>query len=235
MIETGKVLIVNVKGGTIMSESKSCILRLCRYRRTLKDLKELGYVKIFSDNLGEATGVTATQVRKDFSLFGISGNKKGGYLIDNLIEKINYILGKDEIQKVILVGAGNLGSALTRYKGFEKEDINIVAAFDADPAKNVKVNNIQVHPIKDVFDYVRNHKVRVAVLAVPSMVAQEVSEILISAGIRGILNFAPVTLKVPERIIVNNVNLAIELENVIYYVNARERNEKQNKTNPVQS
>ncbi|OGF45208.1 MAG: redox-sensing transcriptional repressor Rex [Candidatus Firestonebacteria bacterium RIFOXYA2_FULL_40_8] len=218
-----------------MSESKSCILRLCRYRRTLKDLKELGYVKIFSDNLGEATGVTATQVRKDFSLFGISGNKKGGYLIDNLIEKINYILGKDEIQKVILVGAGNLGSALTRYKGFEKEDINIVAAFDADPAKNVKVNNIQVHPIKDVFDYVRNHKVRVAVLAVPSMVAQEVSEILISAGIRGILNFAPVTLKVPERIIVNNVNLAIELENVIYYVNARERNEKQNKTNPVQS
>lgn len=218
-----------------MSGSKSCILRLCRYRRTLKDLKELGYVKIFSDNLGEATGVTATQVRKDFSLFGISGNKKGGYLIDNLIEKINYILGKDEIQKVILVGAGNLGSALTRYKGFEKEDINIVAAFDADPAKNIKVNNIQVHPIKDVFDYVRSHKVRVAVLAVPSAVAQEVSEMLISAGIRGILNFAPVTLKVPERIIVNNVNLAIELENVIYYVNAKERNEKQGKSNIVSS
>ncbi|MFH1074766.1 MAG: redox-sensing transcriptional repressor Rex [Candidatus Firestonebacteria bacterium] len=218
-----------------MSESKNCIFRLCRYRRTLKDLKELGYVKIFSDNLGESTGVTATQVRKDFSLFGISGNKKGGYLIDNLIEKINYILGKDEIQKVILVGAGNLGSALTRYKGFEKEDINIVAAFDADPAKNIKVNNIQVHPIKDVFDYVRNHKVRVAVLAVPSVVAQEVSEMLISAGIRGILNFAPITLKVPERIVVNNVNLAVELENVIYYVNARERNEKQNKANLIQN
>ncbi|MEI6845783.1 MAG: redox-sensing transcriptional repressor Rex [Candidatus Firestonebacteria bacterium] len=210
-----------------MSESRNCILRLCRYRRTLKDLKELGYVKIFSDNLGEATGVTAAQVRKDFSLFGISGNKKGGYLIDNLIEKINSILGKDEVQKVIMVGAGNLGSALARYRGFEKEDINIVAAFDADPAKQGKVNNIQVYPIKDVFEYVRNNKVRVAILAVPATVAQEVSEILVSAGIRGILNFAPVTLRVPERMVINNVSLAIELENVIYYVNAKERGEKQ--------
>ncbi|MCX5777107.1 MAG: redox-sensing transcriptional repressor Rex [Candidatus Firestonebacteria bacterium] len=216
-----------------MSESKNCILRLCRYRRTLKDLKELGYVKIFSDNLGEATGVTAAQVRKDFSLFGISGNKKGGYLIDNLIEKINSILGKDEVQKVIMVGAGNLGSALARYRGFEKEDIDIVAAFDADPAKQGKINNIQVYPIKDVFEYVRNNKVRVAVLAVPATVAQEVSEILVSAGIKGILNFAPVTLRVPERMVINNVSLAIELENVIYYVNARARGEKQkNEINP---
>jgi redox-sensing transcriptional repressor len=216
-----------------MSESKNCILRLCRYRRTLKDLKELGYVKIFSDNLGEATGVTAAQVRKDFSLFGISGNKKGGYLIDNLIEKINSILGKDEVQKVIMVGAGNLGSALARYRGFEKEDIDIVAAFDADPAKQGKINNIQVYPIKDVFEYVRNNKVRVAILAVPATVAQEVSEILVSAGIKGILNFAPVTLRVPERMVINNVSLAIELENVIYYVNARARGEKQkNEINP---
>jgi redox-sensing transcriptional repressor len=199
----------------------------------LKDLKELGYVKIFSDNLGEATGVTAAQVRKDFSLFGISGNKKGGYLIDNLIEKINSILGKDEVQKVIMVGAGNLGSALARYRGFEKEDIDIVAAFDADPAKQGKINNIQVYPIKDVFEYVRNNKVRVAILAVPATVAQEVSEILVSAGIKGILNFAPVTLRVPERMVINNVSLAIELENVIYYVNARARGEKQkNEINP---
>lgn len=209
-----------------MSESKNCILRLCRYRGALKDLKELGYVKVFSDNLGEATGVTAAQVRKDFSLFGISGNKKGGYLIDNLIEKINSILGKDEIQKVIMVGVGNLGSALVKYKGFEKEDMQIVAAFDADPAKQNKINNTPVYPIKDVFDFVRNNKVRVAILAVPAVVAQEVSEILVSAGIRGIVNFAPMTLRVPERVVVNNVNVAIELENVIYYVNAKERNEK---------
>jgi len=210
-----------------MSESKNCIQRLCRYRRALKDLKELGYVKIFSDNLGEATGVTATQVRKDFSLFGISGNKKGGYLIDNLIEKINSILGKDEVQEVIMVGAGNLGSALSRYRGFEKEDIKILAAFDADPAKQGKINNIQVYPVKDVFEYIKTNKVKVAILAVPATVAQEVSEILVAAGIRGILNFAPVTLRVSEKIVVNNVSLANELENVIYYVNAKGRSEKQ--------
>ena len=131
------------------------------------------------------------------------------------------------IQKVIMVGAGNLGSALARYRGFEKEDINIVAAFDADPAKQGKVNNIQIHNIKDVFEYVKINKVKVAILAVPATVAQEVSEILVSAGIKGILNFAPVTLRVPEKVVVNNVSLAIELENVIYYVNARHRGEKQ--------
>ncbi|MEI7905365.1 MAG: redox-sensing transcriptional repressor Rex [Candidatus Firestonebacteria bacterium] len=209
-----------------MSESKNCIVRLCRYRRCLKDLKELGYVKVFSDNLGEATGVTAAQVRKDFSLFGISGNKKGGYVIDNLIERINNILGKDEVQKVILVGTGNLGSALLKYKGFEKEDIQITAAFDADSAKQIKTGNNQVFPVRDILDYVKQNRTRVAILAVPAAVAQEVTEQLIAAGIRGILNFAPVTLRVPESIIVSNFNLAIELENVIYQVSVREKNKK---------
>ncbi len=209
-----------------MSESKSCIFRLFRYRRCLRDLKELGYVKVFSDNLGEASGVTAAQVRKDFSLFGITGNKKGGYIIDALIDKLNYILGKDEVQKVILVGTGNLGSALLRYKGFDKEDIQVSAAFDADPAKQMKSGVLQVYPVKDILDYVKTNRIRVAILAVPSVVAQESAEMLIAAGIRGILNFAPVTLKVPEKVIVNNINLAIELENVIYHVSVREKNHK---------
>ncbi len=209
-----------------MSESKSCIFRLFRYRRCLRDLKELGYVKVFSDNLGEASGVTAAQVRKDFSLFGITGNKKGGYIIDALIDKLNYILGKDEVQKVILVGTGNLGSALLRYKGFNKEDIQISAAFDADPAKQMKSGAIQIYPVKDILDYVKINRIRVAILAVPSVVAQESAEMLIAAGVRGILNFAPVTLKVPEKVIVNNINLAIELENVIYHVSVREKNHR---------
>jgi redox-sensing transcriptional repressor len=208
-----------------MSNPKSCIPRLCTYRHSLKHFKSLGYVKIFSENLGESAGVTATQVRKDFSLFGISGNKKGGYVIDNLLERISLILGKEETQNVILVGTGNLGSALLKYKGFEKEDIKIIAAFDADPAKNIKVNNIQIHPIKDIIEFIRDNKVKVAILAVPPAVAQEVSELLVSSGIRGILNFAPITLRLPEKVLVSSVNLAVELENLIYYVNAYERNE----------
>jgi len=206
-----------------MLSSKNTIFRLCRYRHCLKDLKNLGYVKVFSDNLGEAVGVSAAQVRKDFSLFGISGNRKGGYIIDDLLEKINHILGKDEIQKVILVGVGNLGSALLKYKGFEKEGIQIVSAFDADPAKQVKVGNIQVYPIKDISEFIKNNNIKIAILTVPGIVAQEVCEMLVSAGIRGILNFAPVNLRVPEGIIVSNVNLAIELENLVYFVCSMER------------
>jgi redox-sensing transcriptional repressor len=213
-----------------MSESKNAILRLSRYRSSLKNLKDLGYVKVFSENLGELAGVTSVQVRKDFSIFGISGNKKGGYLIDALIEKINTILGKDEPQKVILVGAGNLGSALLKYRGFEKEDIFLTAAFDADPAKIVKTGNIHVNALKDLPDYVKANKIDVAILAVPSAVAQEVTDLLMKSGIKGILNFTPVTLRVNEDMVVNNVNLAIELENIIYYVRAKQSGEKRNQS-----
>jgi len=209
-----------------MPEPRNCIFRLFRYRRCLRDLKDLGYVKVFSDNLGSASGVTAAQVRKDFSLFGITGNKKGGYIIEVLLEKMNRILGKDEVQKVILVGTGNLGSALLKYKGFEKEDISLVAAFDADPAKHGRIGNIPVYPVRDILDFVKQNRIKVAVLAVPAAVAQESAEMLIASGIRGLLNFTPVTLKVQNVIVVNNINLAIELENAIYYVNALEKKQK---------
>ena len=206
-----------------MTQPRNCIMRLSRYRCCLITFKNLGYIKIFSDNLGDASGVTASQVRKDFSVFGISGNKKGGYQITDLLEKIDRILGKDRIQKVILVGAGNLGSALLKYRGFENEDIDIVAGFDADPAKCGKKGDTQILPVDNIFEFVRKNTIKVALLAVPAAVAQQISELIVSAGIKGILNFAPVTLQVPEKIIVTNVNLAIELENVIYYVNALEK------------
>lgn len=209
-----------------MSDSRACILRLSHYRRSLLEFRDLGYVRVFSENLGRAAGCSAAQVRKDFSLFGISGRPKSGYLIEALLEKINGILGKNRTEKVVLVGAGNLGSALLRYKGFEREDIGIAAAFDADPAKQGKVGGIPVFPMADVFSFVRENGVRTAVLAVPGVVAQDVCETLVSAGIRGFLNFAPVTLRVPERVVVHNINLAIELENLIYFVHVRERKEK---------
>ena len=206
-----------------MQESRNAALRLSRYRRCLLDFRDLGYVRVFSDNLGEAARVTPTQVRKDFSLFGISGNKRGGYRIDALLEQINRVLGKTSLQKVVLVGAGNLGSALLKYRGFEREEIVIEAAFDADPAKQTQAAGVPVLPLSEIFSFVREHGVRVAVLAVPAAVAQEVAELLVSAGIRGILNFAPVHLKVPELVVVNNVNLAIELENILYHVHVLER------------
>jgi redox-sensing transcriptional repressor len=116
--------------------NKKCILRLLRYKNALHRFDGLGFVKIFSDNLADAVGVTASQVRKDFSLFGISGNKRGGYQIDALLEKLNGLMGKNETQKVVIVGGGHIGTALMKYKGFEKEGIKIVACFDIDPTKS---------------------------------------------------------------------------------------------------
>ncbi|MDD5440372.1 MAG: winged-helix domain-containing protein, partial [Candidatus Omnitrophica bacterium] len=110
--------------------NKNVIIRLSRYKNALVRLKYMGFVKVFSDNLADSIGVTPSVVRKDFSMFDLCGNKRGGYNIEELLRKLNSILGKNEIQKVILAGAGKLGTALLKYKGFEKEGIRISACFD---------------------------------------------------------------------------------------------------------
>jgi redox-sensing transcriptional repressor len=121
-----------------MVMNRKCIIRLSRYKNALKRLKALGFVKVFSGNLADAAGVTSSQVRKDFSLFGITGNRRGGYKVDELIVKIREILGKNELQKVVIIGVGHIGHALLRYKGFEAGGIKIIAAFDIDPSKYTK-------------------------------------------------------------------------------------------------
>jgi redox-sensing transcriptional repressor len=203
-----------------MTINKNCILRLSKYKNSLSRLKSFGFVKVFSDNLADAAGVTASQVRKDFSLFGITGNKKGGYIIDELIDKLNNILGKNQIQKVVVVGAGHIGAALTGFKGFEKEGIKIVACFDIDPAKFNKYSEIPVLPFEDMKPFIKDNGIKIAVLAVPDTSAQQVWDTLKASGIKGVLNFAPVRLRDADDYAVNNVNLELELENVIYFVNA---------------
>ena len=202
-----------------MISNKNCIVRLSRYKNALIRFKSLGFVKIFSEYLADAVGVTSAQVRKDFSLFGIYGNKRGGYQIDSLLLKLNSILGKNQIQNVIIVGIGNLGSALIRYNSFEKEGIKIIAGFDIDPAKIKAKNPIQVLPIDEMTKFIQKNNVKIAIVCVPEIAAQSTFDILVKAGIKGILNFAPIELKSTSECIVNNVNLAIELENLIYYVN----------------
>jgi redox-sensing transcriptional repressor len=205
-----------------MVGKKNCILRLSRYKNELYRFKELGFIKIFSEYLAEAVGVTSAQVRKDFSLFGISGNKRGGYTIDALIDKLNDILGKNELQRVIVVGAGNLGSALLKYKNFEKHGIKIEAAFDIDPAKSSQKSTIPVLPLSDLEKFVRANEIKIGILCVPEIAAQATFDAMVKAGIRGVLNFAPLQIKPPDRCIVTSVNLEMELENLIYFVNAEQ-------------
>ena len=207
--------------------SKNSIVRLSRYKNALGRFQKLGYVRLFSDILADAIGVTAAQVRKDFSLFGIKGNKRGGYNVDELIGKLNELLGKNKTQNVIIAGAGKIGTALLKYKGFENEGIRIAASFDIDPAKVNGTAEIPVHPLENLKSFARANDIKIGIIAVPDIAAQQVFEIMVSAGIKGVLNFAPIRLKDSPDVVVNNVNLELELENVIYFVNALEKTGKQ--------
>jgi redox-sensing transcriptional repressor len=206
-----------------MPTSKNVILRLSKYKNALHRLKSLGFVKIISSYLGDAVGVASTQVRKDFSLFGVSGNKRRGYQVDALIHKLNDILGKNEVQPVIVAGAGRIGNALLRYRTFERQGIKLVAAFDTDPAKQCADGPSPVYPLERMADVVRQCHARIGIVAVPEEAAQPVCDQMVVAGIRGVLNFAPLTLRAPADVVISNVSLELELESVIYFVNARER------------
>lgn len=209
-----------------MTTNRNCIVRISRYKNALTRLKSLGFVKVFSSNLADATGTSSAQVRKDFSLFGITGNKRGGYNIDDLIEQMNEIFGKHQVHNVIIVGLGNIGKALMRYKAFEKESIRIVAAFDIDTSKVNEEAEIPVLPFEKLGEYIRANNIKLGVIAVPDVAAQQVFEVMKASGIKGVLNFAPMSLSGGDDVIVNNINLEMELENLIYYVIAAEKNKE---------
>jgi redox-sensing transcriptional repressor len=203
--------------------NENSVERLSKYKSSLQKLKSLGFIKVFSDNLADALGIQSSQVRKDFSIFGIAGKKRGGYDIEELLSCINRILGKDRVENVILVGCGNIGVALLNYKGFEKENIQIVAAFDIDPSKAGKSGKVPVLPMEEMKDLIEKNGISIAIIAVPDIAAQRVADLVISYGIRGILNFAPIRLKNQDKIEINNVDLVQEIEKVVYYVNAQKQ------------
>jgi redox-sensing transcriptional repressor len=225
LIYNEKIHNKNVEIGIMENENR--ILRLSRYKNSLLKLKNLGLMRVFSENLADAVGVTAAQVRKDFSNFGIRGNRRGGYQVDELITQIRKILGKDRVHDFILVGIGNLGKALLRYPGFEKGGIKIVAAFDIDPGKIENEMKIPVFPLDEIEEYIQKQHVKFGIISVPDFAAQQVCQIMIKSGIKGILNFAPVRLKVPDDCVIRNLNLETELENIIYFVNAADKEGKQ--------
>lgn len=206
-----------------MTRNRNSVLRLSRYKNALYALKRLGFVRVFSDNLADATGVSPSRVRKDFSLFGITGNKRGGYDIEKLLERLNDILGKNRIHNCVVVGAGKIGTALLQYNGLQNERIRIVAGFDINPSAFKKRAKVPVLPLEDLPDIAREHHVRVGIIAVPANAAQQAFDLLVAAGITGILNFAPVSLAGPDDVVVTNVNLAAELENLIYFINVADQ------------
>ncbi len=198
---------------------RKTVYRLSTYLRCLARLAEKKIQTVSSEALAKVAGVKPTQLRKDLAYFGTFGTRGLGYDVAELSRSIADELGTSRLQPVILVGLGNLGMALLSYRGFEKEGFEILAAFDAEPnRKRDKEIKQPVIGMDKLPEFVRANAVKMAILAVPAEAAQEVANTLVYAGVVGILNFSPIVLHVPEEVMVNNVNLAIELENLSYFI-----------------
>ncbi len=197
---------------------RKTVYRLSIYFRCLNRLQNNGLQTVSSEALARAAGVKPTQLRKDLAHFGQFGTRGLGYDVAQLSKMISDVLGNQTLQPVILVGAGNLGTALVSYGGFAREGFEIVAAFDSDPHRPRARCPVPVHGMERLAEFVRDRAVKMAILCVPAAVAQEVANQLFAAGLTGVLNFAPIVIHAPEDVIVNNVNLAIELENLSYFI-----------------
>ncbi len=198
---------------------KKAIYRLSIYSRCLQKLRDNGLDTVSSTTLAKAAGVKPSQLRKDLAYFGQFGTRGLGYPVEPLLATIRETLGREHLQPVILVGAGNLGSALLRYQGFEREGFEVVAAFDAQP-EVARGRGLQVPVLSDteLETFSAEHAIKLAILCVPAEQAQSVVNRLVAAGIQGILNFSPVLLEVPADVTVNNVDLALELEHLGYFI-----------------
>jgi len=203
---------------------KEMIQRLVRYKNILLKFKSMGLTKVFSDNLGDAAGISASLVRKDFSLSKLTvGNKRGGYPIETLLHCLDDILGTRLLQRIIIVGCGKIGTALINYPGFSSENVQIVAGFDSHPSLINPAAPIPILPIAEMAAFIQEENIQVAVLAVPENAAASILDQLASAGVQGVLNFSPVQLKANSSLFIQNINIAFEIENLFYYVRFNQR------------
>lgn len=205
------------------SISKSVIKRLPLYLRILDQLIQRKVDMVSSKELSIESGFTAEQIRKDLAYFGAFGTRGSGYNTEYLREKIIKIIGLDKRIDTVVIGAGNLGTALTRYNSAKNPYVNVVAVFDQDPRLiGKKIDSIDIYSMDAVPAFIKDHKIRVSIVAVPADAAQEVVDLVVEHGVRAILNFAPVKLNVPEGVKVHNADLTIELQSLIYYSSADE-------------
>jgi len=202
--------------------NKEIAVRLIKYKRILTQLKSLGFGRVFSNNLGDAIGVSPALVRKDFSQFHLQGNKKGGYQIDELLDQLGTILGSKKDQEIIQVGCGNIGRALMSHSEFQQSGFRIIAGFDLQPENKQSVNSIPVYAMDIMESFIKEHNIEMAVMSVPESEAAILMERLEKAGISGILNFADVDLKGTSCCVVQNLNIGVEIEHLSIRMQQRE-------------
>ena len=197
--------------------SESTVGRLSLYLRQLGELEEAGQVTLSSEELARRCGTTAAQVRKDLSFFGTFGKRGRGYTVPELMAALRGILGLERRWKVALVGAGKIGLALLGYSDFRRQGFFIEAVFDADASKvGQRRQGLVVRPDAELDGALRDEGIDIVITAVPGEAAQGVVDRVVAAGVRAILNFAPVKLNVPAGVALKNVNMAVELEGLSY-------------------
>jgi redox-sensing transcriptional repressor len=198
---------------------KATVGRVSLYLRQLEHFQRQGSTTVSSSQLGESLGLNNSQVRKDLAFFGQFGYPGIGYRIEELISTLRRILGIDREWPLVLVGLGNLGRALLKYRGFRGRGFHIVALFDNDPAKiGQEFDGMTVEPIDALETTLAARGITLAVLSVPADAAQQLADQLVGCGILGILNFAPIALNVPPSVSVVGVDLSIQLEHLAYKV-----------------
>jgi redox-sensing transcriptional repressor len=195
------------------------VSRLPIYLRALQYMAGTGSTTTSSQELGDKVGISAAQIRKDLSQFGEFGKQGTGYHIPFLIERLQQILKVEVVWDVVLVGMGELGHAILRYQGFSHRGFKIVACFDSDPAKvGTQVGAFTIGDVKNIASPVKEARIKMAMLCVPAAAAQPVTDKLVEAGIKGILNYAPVSLTVPAEVRVQYIDPVIGLQRMAYYM-----------------
>lgn len=193
--------------------------RLPVYLRALQQLSEKGILTTSSQELGEINGISAAQIRKDISQFGEFGKQGTGYSVPFLIERLRNILKVDRVWEVVIVGMGDIGHALARYNGFTNRGFHINMVFDNDPQKiGQKAGEYEILDTAKLAEKVKQNRIKIAMLTVPVASAQDMADQLVKAGIRAILNYAPVSLNVPSHVHVQYIDPATHLQRMTYYL-----------------
>src|SRR5438874_8197703 len=202
---------------------EATVARLPLYLRSLLEAAEAKTTTVSSERLAEMAGVNAAKVRKDLSYLGSYGTRGVGYDVEYLLFQISRELGLTQDWPVVIVGIGNLGAALANYRGFSARGFRIVALVDADPAKCGKeVGGLPVEPLRDLPRIVAERDVAIGIIATPASSAQDVAELLVSAGVTSVLNFAPIVIAVPPGVSLRKVDLSIELQILSFYQQRRD-------------
>ena len=198
--------------------SITVIRRVPKYYGYLTELMEKGVSRISSQELSSLTGFTASQIRQDLNNFGGFGQQGYGYNVKELRKELGKILGLDRDYKVVLTGAGNLGNAIANYQGFKDAGFNIVGVFSRYSNKNSNMKDIEIKPIEELEDFIRNNNISIGIITTSKDNAQEIANIYVKAGIKGIWNFAPIDLEVPEDVALETVRLSESLFTLSYFI-----------------